>query len=286
MLFRSVLDTILSAALLSAARILAQMLRTLKNMRRNPHSRRALIYARGADAAGLLSSIQSGASALRVVGIVVPSRHMPLGLLGGVETFDGSGDLQTIIAQTRAEMVLLGSKLSGRTIREVSEVCRQSGVEAHVVPSVEEIPAGRFQLRLREITIDDLLRREPNQLNLDEIRDSLVGRVVLVTGAAGSIGSEVCRQLLNFGPARIVMLDQSEFGIFQLEQEFLQLRRSSGAGLPTLEFLIEDITDEIALQRVFMAHRPAVVFHAAAYKHVPLMESNPQAAVQIGRAHV
>ncbi|HAP06611.1 MAG TPA: polysaccharide biosynthesis protein [Planctomycetaceae bacterium] len=275
-----VLDTILSAALLSAARILAQMLRTLKNMRRNPHSRRALIYARGADAAGLLSSIQSGASALRVVGIVVPSRHMPLGLLGGVETFDGSGDLQTIIAQTRAEMVLLGSKLSGRTIREVSEVCRQSGVEAHVVPSVEEIPAGRFQLRLREITIDDLLRREPNQLNLDEIRDSLVGRVVLVTGAAGSIGSEVCRQLLNFGPARIVMLDQSEFGIFQLEQEFLQLRRSSGAGLPTLEFLIEDITDEIALQRVFMAHRPAVVFHAAAYKHVPLMESNPQAAVR------
>ncbi len=275
-----VLDTILSAALLSAARILAQMLRTLKNMQRNPHSRRALIYARGADAAGLLSSIQSGASALRVVGIVVPSRHMPLGLLGGVETFDGSGDLQTIIAQTRAEMVLLGSKLSGRTIREVSEVCRQSGVEAHVVPSVEEIPAGRFQLRLREITIDDLLRREPNQLNLDEIRDSLVGRVVLVTGAAGSIGSEVCRQLLNFGPARIVMLDQSEFGIFQLEQEFLQLRRSSGAGLPTLEFLIEDITDEIALQRVFMAHRPAVVFHAAAYKHVPLMESNPQAAVR------
>jgi FlaA1/EpsC-like NDP-sugar epimerase len=76
------------------------------------------------------------------------------------------------------------------------------------------------------------------------------------------------------------MLDQSEFGIFQLEQEFLQLRRSSGAGLPTLEFLIEDITDEIALQRVFMAHRPAVVFHAAAYKHVPLMESNPQAAVR------
>lgn len=176
-----VLDTILSAALLSATRILAQMLRTLKNMRRNPHSRRALIYARGSDAAGLLSSIQSGASALRVVGIVVPSKHMPLGLLGGVETFDGSGDLQAIIVQTRAEMVLLGSRLSGRTIREVSEVCRQAGVEAHVVPSVEEIPAGRFQLRLREITIDDLLRREPNQLDLQEIRESLAGRVVLVT---------------------------------------------------------------------------------------------------------
>jgi len=275
-----VLDTILSAALLSATRILAQMLRTLKNMRRNPHSRRALIYARGSDAAGLLSSIQSGASALRVVGIVVPSKHMPLGLLGGVETFDGSGDLQAIIAQTRAEMVLLGSRLSGRTIREVSEVCRQAGVEAHVVPSVEEIPAGRFQLRLREITIDDLLRREPNQLDLQEIRESLAGRVVLVTGAAGSIGSEVCRQLLNFAPSKIVMLDQSEFGIFQLEQEFQELRRSVLTALPPMEFLIEDITDEAALQRVFMVNRPAVVFHAAAYKHVPLMESNPQAAVR------
>jgi len=275
-----VLDTILSAALLSATRILAQMLRTLKNMRRNPHSRRALIYARGSDAAGLLSSIQSGASALRVVGIVVPSKHMPLGLLGGVETFDGSGDLQAIIVQTRAEMVLLGSRLSGRTIREVSEVCRQAGVEAHVVPSVEEIPAGRFQLRLREITIDDLLRREPNQLDLQEIRESLAGRVVLVTGAAGSIGSEVCRQLLNFAPSKIVMLDQSEFGIFQLEQEFQELRRSVSTALPPMEFLIEDITDEAALQRVFMVNRPAVVFHAAAYKHVPLMESNPQAAVR------
>jgi FlaA1/EpsC-like NDP-sugar epimerase len=205
---------------------------------------------------------------------------MPLGLLGGVETFDGSGDLQAIIVQTRAEMVLLGSRLSGRTIREVSEVCRQAGVEAHVVPSVEEIPAGRFQLRLREITIDDLLRREPNQLDLQEIRESLAGRVVLVTGAAGSIGSEVCRQLLNFAPSKIVMLDQSEFGIFQLEQEFQELRRSVSTALPPMEFLIEDITDEAALQRVFMVNRPAVVFHAAAYKHVPLMESNPQAAVR------
>jgi FlaA1/EpsC-like NDP-sugar epimerase len=184
------------------------------------------------------------------------------------------------LRRTSAEMILLSSSLPGRTIREISDACRQQGVGAHVVPRVDDIPGGRFQLRMRDITIDDLLRRDPNRLDLEGIRETLEGRVVLVTGAAGSIGSEVCRQLLQFEPRRLVMLDQSEFAIFQLEQEFAKLRAAGEFVRVGTEFVIEDITDEAAMLRVFMQHRPAVVFHAAAYKHVPLMECNPQAAVR------
>ncbi len=275
-----VIDTILSAGLLASARVLAHTLRTVVNARRHPGASKVLIYAKGHDAVGLLTSIQSGSSALRVVGIVSPAANVHHGLVAGVQTFDAATGLERIIRKTGAEMVLLPSRLSGRTIREVSDICRQQGIAAHLVPSVDEIPAGRFQLRMREITIDDLLRREPTQLDLHEIRDSLENRVVLVTGAAGSIGSEVCRQLLRYGPRRIVMLDQSEFGIFQLEQEFHVLQKDAGFERVSVEFIVEDITDESAMARVFMMHRPAVVFHAAAYKHVPLMESNPQAAVR------
>jgi FlaA1/EpsC-like NDP-sugar epimerase len=275
-----IIDTIISAGALATARVLANTLRTVINTRQNPKAARTLVYANGSDAASLVASIQTGSRRLRVVGIVSPRNTGRNGVVSGVQVYDASRGLEEIIRQTRTEVVLLPSKLPGRTIREVSEVCLANGVEAHLVPSVDEIPSGRFQLRMRDITIDDLLRRDPNQLDLNGIRTIIRNRVVLVSGAAGSIGSEVCRQLLDFEPRKIVLLDQSEFGIFQMEQEFRALQKDPSRSGTTLEFIIEDITNEDAMSRVFMLHRPAVVFHAAAYKHVPLMESNPQAAVR------
>ncbi|MFN9718349.1 MAG: polysaccharide biosynthesis protein [Planctomycetota bacterium] len=275
-----IIDTILSAGMLGSARVLANTLRTMRNSHRNPGATRTLIYAHCSDAMSLLSSIQSGSTRLRVVGIVAPGASVGTGLLGGVPVFSITQGLDSILQATLAQTLLIPSKLSGREIREVNEICVRCGVEPHLVPSVDEIPSGRFQLRMRDITIDDLLRREPNQLDMNGIRTVLRNRVVLVTGAAGSIGSEVCRQLMDFGPRKIVLLDQSEFGIFQMEQEFRAIQKDPARGAIAIEYAIEDITDEAALSRVFMLHRPAVVFHAAAYKHVPLMESNPQAAIR------
>jgi FlaA1/EpsC-like NDP-sugar epimerase len=228
----------------------------------------------------MTTSIQTSSSKLRVVGIVSPRNLIPNSVIAGVPVYDGSMGLESIIRKTRAEVLLMPSRLSGREVREVSEVCLLNGVNAHLVPSIDEIPSGRFELKMREVTIDDLLRREPNRIDMAGISTFLRNRVVMVTGASGSIGSEVCRQLLSFGPRKIILLDQSEFGIFQLEQEFLARQKDAAAILPELEFLVEDITDKEAMTRIFMLHRPAVVFHAAAYKHVPLMESNPQAAVR------
>ena len=275
------IDTGLSMLVLLSTRVVANLLRTQWYRLQNPAARRVLIYASGCDAASLLSSLQSGDSSLKVVGIISPpagERHG--GLLGGVKIFSEESGLQKILSQTGGEMILIPSRLPGRVVRSVIESCHELGVETHVVPLPDEIPSGRFELRMRDITIDDLLRREPNRLDSEAIQELCTDRVVLVTGAAGSIGSEVCRQLLQYSPSKLVLLDQSEFGIFQLEQEFRELRQSGLAGSVVTEFLIEDITDEVSMGRLFLQHRPDVVFHAAAYKHVPLMESNPHGAVR------
>ncbi|MBL8819083.1 MAG: polysaccharide biosynthesis protein, partial [Planctomyces sp.] len=273
-------DTMISVAALASLRVLANSIRTQINLRRGPRAQRALIYASGADAISLLTAIQAGSSLLKVVGIVSPKRLNGPTLVGGVPVISASEGLSEITRRTRAEHLLMPSNLSGRTVREVTEACLQIGLESHLVPAVDEIHSDRFQLRTREVTIDDLLRRDPNQLDMNGIRSVIRNKVVLVTGAAGSIGSEVCRQLLQFEPRKLILLDQSEFGIFELEREIQNLVRSLNRPAPTVEFILEDIADEKAMSRIFMVQRPSVIFHAAAYKHVPLMESNPQAAVR------
>lgn len=274
------IDMVVSAGMLASLRILANTIRTWRKNHQGPRAEATLIYGTGNDVISLLTAVQSGSSRLRIVGIVMPDARNASGLVSGVPAFNAASGLESIIQRTGATHMLMPSNLNGRTIREVRDTCQKNGVQAHLVPSVDEIPEGRFQLQLRSITIDDLLRREPSQLDLNGIRGVIKNNVVMVTGAAGSIGSEVCRQLLQFSPRKIVLLDQSEFGIFQIEQEFQTQIRSLGCAAPALEYLIEDVADEISLARVFMLHRPTVVFHAAAYKHVPLMESNPQAAVR------
>ncbi|MEZ6039797.1 MAG: nucleoside-diphosphate sugar epimerase/dehydratase [Planctomycetaceae bacterium] len=273
------IDTVLSAATLASLRVVANMLRTFLINHQGPGIERALIYGSTTDAVSLLTAIQSGSARLKVVGIVSDSKGAA-GLVGGVPTFTDGGALASVISRTHADHVLMPSNLPGKVVRDVTRSCLELGIEAHLVPAVDEIPARRFQLRMRDVTIDDLLRREPNVLDLNGIRSILRNRVILVSGAAGSIGSEVCRQLLHFQPRKIVLVDQSEFGIFQIEQEFQQQIKTLNCPAPELEYLVEDIVDEEAMRRVFMLHRPAVVFHAAAYKHVPLMEHNPQAAVR------
>jgi FlaA1/EpsC-like NDP-sugar epimerase len=140
---------------------------------------------------------------------------------------------------------------------------------------VDDLVDGRFTLSVRDVTVSDLLRREPNQLDLKSIRDCVTGKRVLVTGGAGSIGSELCRQLWELQPESLTVFDQSEYGVFCLEREFA----GNFGPQPALKFIVGDVLDEATLNRVFEERRPQVVYHAAAYKHVPLMEDNPQAAI-------
>jgi FlaA1/EpsC-like NDP-sugar epimerase len=152
--------------------------------------------------------------------------------------------------------------------RRVAELCAAAGVEALTVPSYDDLISGRSQLTtIRHVELDDLLGRDPVVLDSAGLGDWLGGRVVMVTGAGGSIGAELCRQIARFRPARLVLLDLSEFGLYQIQQALLD----DFPGLP-LATLVGDVKHVALIDQVLASERPSVLFHAAAYKHVPLME--------------
>ncbi|MBN1911664.1 MAG: polysaccharide biosynthesis protein [Pirellulales bacterium] len=166
-------------------------------------------------------------------------------------------------------------ELSGRQVRTLIDQAQKHNIRVRVLPSFEQLLSGNVVLQPREVAIEDLLRRDPVQLDHENIRQWIDGRVLLVTGSAGSIGSEICRQLLRFSPKRIVLVDRSETGQFFLERELRQR-----AGSVELEVCLADLLDENRMRRILDEQRPDIIFHAAAYKHVPLMESHPGEAVK------
>jgi FlaA1/EpsC-like NDP-sugar epimerase len=173
------------------------------------------------------------------------------------------------------QILVMQGELPGLELRKLMEDARRSGCEVRVLPSYRRLIEGSVTVQPRAVSIEDLLQRKPVQLGIEDIRQWIDGRVILVTGSAGSIGSEICRQLLQFAPKQIVALDRAETGLFFLERELRPL-----AGEKQIDFCIADVLDEPRMRRVLMQHRPDVVFHAAAYKHVPLMEDHPQEAVR------
>lgn len=199
-------------------------------------------------------------------------RHSFLGLpvLGGLE------DLPGAVQKARAEEVLIAMPSApGRVIRRVVELAQKAGVRYRILPGMHEILSGKVSIsQIREVDLEDLLRREPVRLNVSEIAGYLENRVVMVTGAGGSIGAEIVRQVAQFRPSSIVLLGRGENSLFQIDSE---LQRKH----PTLRraVVVADVRDRERLESVFKACAPEVIFHAAAHKHVPLMELNPSEAV-------
>jgi FlaA1/EpsC-like NDP-sugar epimerase len=146
---------------------------------------------------------------------------------------------------------------------------REHGFRVKVLPSYEQLLEERVAVHPRSVAIEDLLSRQSVEIDLTAVRDWLTDRVILVTGSAGSIGSEICRQLLKLRPAKLVVLDRAETGQFYLERELTRLAPS----VP-IQTCIADLTDRERLATLFGQWRPDIIFHAAAYKHVPLMESH------------
>jgi FlaA1/EpsC-like NDP-sugar epimerase len=195
----------------------------------------------------------------------------------GVPIMGGVDELATVAERLGVEEVIIAlARPSREELRRIIEICKGRKLRFRIVPGVADLIEGRLDIsRLREVDINDLLGREAVSLDTDSIGQFLADKVVLVTGAGGSIGSELCRQILTFRPRRLVLLEQAENNLFYIDRE---LRRAA-PGMDVVP-VIADVCDRTRLERVFEQYRPAVVFHAAAHKHVPMMELNPGEAIK------
>ncbi|HEX5472302.1 MAG TPA: nucleoside-diphosphate sugar epimerase/dehydratase [Lacipirellulaceae bacterium] len=237
-----------------------------------------------------------------VIGFIDDRPQMLGCRIGGVPVLGACEDLPLLVGRYAIEEVLIMSGgLSGKQVRRLTEIAPQHQFRVKVLPGYEELLEERVALQPRPVVIEDLLSRKSVQLDLDSIRELIDGRTVMVTGSAGSIGSEICRQLLKLCPARIVPVDRAETGQFQLERELHALKnncglRSADFGLgfdnpqseirnpklavPHIDVCLADLTDRNRMSALFAETRPEIVFHAAAYKHVPLMEAHCGEAVK------
>lgn len=269
------LSLLMLGGLRTAYRAYVELLRSRIGRRKK---QRALIYNVRSSSLAILRMLQAAQSVenrYRIKGFVDPGPEVQRSWIGGLPVLPISDGWENLARQTRARHLLIPGGTPGRVVRELLHACASLRMRVHVIPMVDDLIHGRFTLGIRDVTVGDLLRREPNQLDLESIQECVTGRRVLVTGGAGSIGSELCRQLWELQPASLTVFDQSEYAVFCLEREFAGLYGPQ----ESLRFLVGDVLDEAAVDRVFREQRPELVFHAAAYKHVPLMEDNPQSAI-------
>jgi FlaA1/EpsC-like NDP-sugar epimerase len=198
-------------------------------------------------------------------------------VIHGIKVQGTSKDLERIAERYGVKQALITiSNAPGTAIRRITEACTDAGLSVKIVPGTHEIVGGRVNLsRIREVAIEDLLRRAPVKLQAEVVTEMVRGQPVMVTGAGGSIGSELCRQVAAYRPSRLVLVEHSENALFEIHSEL-----SNRFGELEVVPCVADITDVPRMTRLFREHRPMIVFHAAAYKHVPMMEWNPVEAVK------
>jgi FlaA1/EpsC-like NDP-sugar epimerase len=196
----------------------------------------------------------------------------------GVRVLGTTRELRHLLRDRRPDELLIAIPSASGEVRErIVEVARAENIPVKTLPGLPELIAGDYNLagQIRPVEVEDLLGREPVEVDIDAIAGYVTGEVVLVTGAGGSIGSELCRQIARVGPTRLVLVDNGEPGLFEIERELVDER-----GFHATAAILADAGNRTKMRQVFDKYRPGVVFHAAAYKHVPLMEANPLEAVR------
>jgi FlaA1/EpsC-like NDP-sugar epimerase len=261
---------VLLAGIMSGSRLLyrAAKEQRLVSVMTHPDAAPVLVLGAG-DAAAMLLKDLAKSPQWRVLGLLDDDRAKQGGEIERVKvlgTIDRVGELAGRLGVTQA--IIAMPAVSHTVRRRAVDFCNRAGLSVMTVPTLTDIVSGRVSVSaLRHIELDDLLGRDPVELDSAGLKGFLQGKTVLVTGAGGSIGSELCRQMAQFTPARIVLFEQSELALYSIEQEF----RDRGIRVEMVA-AIGDAKDPERVRQVFARWRPEVVFHAAAYKHVPLME--------------
>lgn len=273
-----VLFSFLSTSSLSAPRIGRRLYDWYIAYAKNQAPRRRALVVGGGDMGEVVmrEMRRNPHTELRLVGFVDDDPEKQSLQIHGYSCLGTTQDIPRIVAEHGVQDVIIAtSSADGEFVRRIFNICRSTNVRVRIVPSFQPTAEHGFQLaQIREVNIEDLLRRAPVQFDLRPVADYIAGERVLITGAGGSIGSELARQTADLGPASLALLGKGENSIYQVQQELITRMRYEP------ECIIADVRDATRIDAVFRSHRPTLVFHAAAHKHVPLMEANPIEAIK------
>ena len=279
------LEALLTFTFLGGLRVLSRLL--AETVRRDSTSKRLLLVGAGRAAQMIILETQDADTGYRVIGCMDDDPRKAGLKIRGVPVLGPVEALAKVAVRQRIDEVLIAIPSATQTeMQRLVAHCKQADTPFRTVPAMAELIAGRVILQqAREVSLNDLLGRVPVNLDLEPVREHICGRVVMVTGAAGSIGSELCRQIQICKPGLLVCLDQNETGIFHLQRQLAEANAPhAGAGANAEDhertvFCVADFTNPERMRRIFLTHRVEIVFHAAAYKHVPVMEANVDEAV-------
>lgn len=237
---------------------------------------RAVIVGAGEAGCSVARELLRNGSGMRPLGFVDDDPELSGMMVSGLKVLGCTKDLPYFINRLMADTVLITvPSFSGGTLKEYMGLLEGLPVKVRVLPSIADLAGGRVSVsRFRPVNLEDLLRRDPVRLDNEGISAVISGKTVMVTGAGGTIGSELCSQILSRGPAKLLALGHGEQSIYSL----METVESNGAEIVPV---IADVADGPSMRRVFDEYRPHAVFHAAAHKHVPLMESNPREALRV-----
>ena len=248
------------------------------HLSRKTNRLRTLIFGAGEAGAFLARDLMRNSGELYPVGFVDDDAAKVGRIVSGLRVLGESEDIRQVVREQNIQLVLIAiPSANGRKIRKIYNVLAELNVQVRILPSLRELADGQVSVsRLRRVKLEDLLGREPVRINLDPSMNYIKGKRVLITGAGGSIGSEIVRQVLHNDPAEICALGHGEQSIYLLMEEIAKLNIS----VPVRP-VIADVADEVAMRQVFGTFRPEVIFHAAAHKHVPLMQPLPREAMRV-----
>jgi FlaA1/EpsC-like NDP-sugar epimerase len=275
-----VIDVLLLMAFVTGSRLLARTLIERPTAGRIVARGKEVIIVGAGDAAQLIlrEMLRNPSLGYTPIGLVDDDPRKKNVRLHGIRVLGTSQDLRHLLRDRRPDELLIAIPSASGDVREkIVEIARSEHVPVKTLPGLPELITGDFDLarQIRPVEVEDLLGREPVEVDIDSIAGYLTGEVVLVTGAGGSIGAELCRQIARVRPTRLVLVDNGEPGLFDIERELVDER-----GFRATAAVLADAGNRTKMRQVFEKYRPAVVFHAAAYKHVGLIEANPIEAVR------
>ena len=234
--------------------------------------------------------VGAGDAGEKILREIIENDHLPFSVVGfidddpkkhgrsihGIRVLGSLNELARIVKDKEVKEILIAiPSATGEQIRRIVDICKTCGIAYKTLPGIGEIIDGRVSIKaLRDVNYEDLLGRSPVQLDMGEIRGYLDGKVVLVSGSGGSIGAELCRQIVRFRPRMLILVDANEANLFHIEMEL-----HNELGSDRCRAVLGRVQNETLMASVFQTYRPQVVFHAAAYKHVPMLEKNPWEAV-------